>query len=112
MITTSIPVAPATIDFTNRSWPGTSTIAMRWLAELERREAELGRDPALLLDRQAIGVDAGQRLHQRRLAVVDVTGGADDDRHGYVSSRSSRFRILPVGLRGSSARNVTLRGRL
>ena len=48
--------------------------------ELERCEPELGRDPALLLDRQAVRVDTGQRLHQRRLAVVDVTGGADDDR--------------------------------
>ncbi len=49
-------------------------------AELEPREAELGGDAARLLDRQPVGVDAGQRAHQRRLAVIDVTGGADDDR--------------------------------
>ena len=30
---------------------------------------------------QAIGVDAGQRAEEGRLAVVDVAGGADDDGH-------------------------------
>ncbi len=44
------------------------------------REAELDGDAALLLFLQAIGVDPGERAHQRRLAVVDVTGGADDAR--------------------------------
>ena len=87
--------------------------------ELEPREAELGRDPARLLDRQPIGVGPGERAHERRLAVIDVPGRAEHDRiagggggpaHG--SSRSSRFRTLPVGLRGSSGRNVTRRGRL
>ena len=43
-------------------------------------EAEVDRDAARLLLLQAVGVDAGQRAHQRGLAVVDVAGGADD--HG------------------------------
>ena len=52
-------------------------------AQIERREAELDRDAALLLLGEAIGVDAGQRAHQGRLAVVDVAGGAyDEATHG------------------------------
>src|SRR5213078_3016229 len=91
------------------------------LAEIEPGEAELGGDAARLLDRQAIGVDPGQRQDQRGLAVIDMPGGTQDDRirhpatlprHGYPCSRSSRLSTLPVGLRGSSGRNVTLRGRL
>src|SRR3569832_2143588 len=35
-------------------------------------------NPAQLLGGEPIGVDAGERLHQRRLAMVDVPGGADD----------------------------------
>ena len=87
--------------------------------EIEPREAELGGDAARLLDGQSIGVDAGQRADERGLAVIDVTGSPEDngmDRHGGTltqdGSRSSRLRILPVGFRGSSSRNTTLRGRL
>jgi hypothetical protein len=48
-------------------------------AEVERREAELDRDAARLLLGEAIGVDAGQRAHERRLAVVDVAGRAEHE---------------------------------
>ena len=41
-------------------------------------EAEIEGDAARLLFRQAIGIDAGQRAHQRGLAVIDVAGGPDD----------------------------------
>jgi hypothetical protein len=41
-------------------------------------EPELERDAPPLLLRKAVGVDPGERLDQRRLAVVDVAGGADD----------------------------------
>jgi hypothetical protein len=87
----------------------------RAAGQIEVREAQLGGDAARLLDRQPIGVDAGQRVDQRGLAVVDVAGGADDEGPGRGHSgrsRSSRLRILPVGLRGSSSRNTTWRGRL
>ena len=43
------------------------------------REAEIDRDPAPLLLGQPVGVDPGQRLHERRLAVVDVSGRADEE---------------------------------
>src|SRR5205814_4455999 len=46
--------------------------------------AEVDRDAARLLLLQAIGIDAGQRLHQRGLAMVDVARGADD--HGWSSA--------------------------
>ena len=42
--------------------------------------AEIDGDAARLLLLEAVGIDAGQRLHQRRLAVIDMTRGADD--HG------------------------------
>src|SRR5438105_10240738 len=49
--------------------------------QLEIREAEVdGHAPALLLF-EAVGIDAGQRLDQRGLTVVDVPRGADDKAH-------------------------------
>ena len=52
------------------------------VAEIEVRESEIDRDAALALLLQPVGVDAGERLDQRRLAVVDVAGGAEDGGHG------------------------------
>ena len=49
--------------------------------QLERRVAEVDRDPAPLLLRQPVGVLPRQRPHEPRLAVVDVPGGADGQRH-------------------------------
>ena len=43
-------------------------------------EAEIDRQPAPLLLRQAVGIDPGQRAHQRGLAVVDMAGGGEDHR--------------------------------
>ena len=60
--------------------------------QLEAREAELDGDAALLLLGQAVGVGAGQRLDQRGLAVIDVTGGAEDER-GHVRARSVRRSV-------------------
>ena len=49
--------------------------------QLERRVAEVDRDPAPLLLRQPVGVLPRQGAHEPRLAVVDVPGGADRQRH-------------------------------
>ena len=49
--------------------------------QLEWRVAEVDRDPAPLLLGQPVRVLAGQRPHERRLAVVDVPRGADRQRH-------------------------------
>ena len=48
-------------------------------AELRVREAEVDRDPALLLLLEPVGIGAGERLDERALAVVDVAGGPDDE---------------------------------
>ena len=77
----SMPLAPASIVCTKRSWPGTSMKPRT--APVRRRQigkAEIDRDAARLLFLQPVAVDAGQRFDQRRLAVIDVAGRADDHR--------------------------------
>ena len=49
--------------------------------QLERRVAEVDGDPAPLLLRQPVRVLPGQRPDEPGLAVVDVTRGADRQRH-------------------------------
>ena len=44
------------------------------------REAEVDREAAALLLGEAVGVGAGEREDERRLAVVDVTRSRDDAR--------------------------------
>ena len=76
-----MPVAPATIVRTKRSWPGTSTTdSRRPDGQVERRVAELDRDAALALLGQPVGVDAGERADEHGLAVVDVAGGPEGER--------------------------------
>src|SRR6185369_8580240 len=47
------------------------------LGKLEPREARHDGQPPRLLLGQPVGVDAGERPHEARLAVVDVTDDAD-----------------------------------
>ena len=61
------------------------------VGQLERRVAEVDRDPALLLLGQPVGVLSGQRPDEPRLAVVDVAGGADRQRH----RRYLRMQLRP-----------------
>ena len=51
------------------------------VGKLERRIAEIDRDPASPLLGQPVRVLPRQRSHEPRLAVVDVTRGADRQRH-------------------------------
>ena len=46
--------------------------------QLQPGEAEVDGHAPLLLLLEAVGVDARERLHEGRLAVVDVAGRADD----------------------------------
>ena len=86
----SIPLAPATMLRMNRSWPGTSISDSRAaVGQVERRVAEVDRDPALLLLRQPVGVLPGQRPDEPGLAVVDVARCADRQRHRASISPSS-----------------------
>jgi hypothetical protein len=75
------------------------------LAHFQRREAQVDRDPPLLLRRQAIGVHPGEGPHQGGLAVIDVAGGPDHEVayrfvHGPPSIRkptvTTRSRSAPV----------------
>ena len=50
------------------------------VSQVQRSEAEIDRDAAAFLFREAIGVDASQRAHEGGLPVVDVTRCSDD--HG------------------------------
>ncbi len=49
--------------------------------KLERRVPEVDRDPAGPLLGKPVGVLAGERADERRLAVIDVTRRADRQRH-------------------------------
>src|ERR1700686_2290860 len=48
----------------------------------EGSEAEVDGDATALLFREPVSVDACERANQRRFAVIDVTGGPDDDGFG------------------------------
>src|SRR3954463_12499298 len=61
----------------------------RAVGQLERRVAEIDRDAALALLRQPVGVLPRQRLDERGLAVVDVTGGTDRQRHALTAAATS-----------------------
>ena len=53
--------------------------------EVEVGIADVDRHPPPPLLGQAIGIDPGQRSEQRRLAVIDMPGRADDDGHARLS---------------------------
>ena len=67
---------------------------------------DVDRQAAPLLLGQAVGVDAGQRAQEGRLAVVDVTRGPDDPVIGASASPSARPAPLPAPRRrtGSTVR--------
>ena len=49
------------------------------VAEIEKGEAEVNGDAAALFLLEAVGIRASEGLDERRLAVVNVAGGADDN---------------------------------
>ena len=63
------------------------------VGQREVGEAEIDRNPALLFLLEAVGVLPGERLDQRGLAVIDVTGGADD---GVGGGRGHRWNVTPA----------------
>ncbi len=58
------------------------------------READINRQPAPLFFCEAVGVDAGQRVHEARLAVVDVAGERDDHRSQPIERRAQRVDVV------------------
>ena len=83
------PLVAGNVDHTRGTDPG----------QLQVRVACLQRDPAPLLLWKAIGVDSRERLHQRRLAVIDVPGGADHDSQRPVHSST---QAMPAARRARS----------
>jgi hypothetical protein len=51
----------------------------RRLIDRGKGEAELNRDAAFLFLFQTIGIGTRERVNESALAVIDVTGGANDD---------------------------------
>ena len=76
--------------------PGHVHDAEAVIAQVEGREADVDGDSAGFLFRQPVGVDAGERLDERRLAVVDVAGGAEDQVAGHGGSPA----VIVVAARG------------
>ena len=65
--------------------------------QIEVGEPEIDGDAPLFLFLQAIGIDAGKRLDERRFPVVDVSGSSYDNvRH---SSSWTRGRGSPITLK-------------
>jgi hypothetical protein len=44
----------------------------------QKRKAQINRNPAPLLFREPVGMRARQRLHKRRLAMINMPCGPDD----------------------------------
>ena len=76
----SMPPAPASMFLTKRSWPGTSTISIASPSASSRKAKprSMVMPRAFSSGSRSVSVPVSA-LHQRRLAVVDVPGGADDD---------------------------------
>ena len=58
----------------------------------EPREAQVDSHAALLLLVEAVGVDPREGEHERRLAMIDVSGGPDDV-HGREHSKAPSARV-------------------
>ena len=56
----------------------------------EVREAEIERDAASFLFLETVAVDTGERPDERGLAVIDMAGGADEDRSHRISAPAAR----------------------
>ena len=57
------------------------------------REAEVNGDAPPLLFFEPVGIDSGQRLYQRRFAVIDVSRRAYDDGFHLPESYRKRARL-------------------
>jgi hypothetical protein len=69
----------------------------RVVVQAQIGKADVDGDAAFLFLLQPVGVDAGQGLDQRRLAVIDVPGGPDDDvRHRPLFCRRRRRLRVPA----------------
>ena len=74
------------------------------VAEIEKREAKINRDPAALLFLEAIRMRARERGHERRLAVINMPGCSDDDvlHHKVGCPRTQKDAASRFGLWGAA----------
>src|SRR5579862_7314756 len=65
------------------------------VAEIEKGESEINGDTSALFFFEAVGIRARQRFDERGLAMVNVTGGADDNvLGGFHQQDSMRWTML------------------
>ena len=69
-------------------------------------EAEIDGNAARLFFFQPVGIDAGQRAHQRGLAVIDVAGGSDDHDAGSGKDAAARRSASAICPDDSAARTA------
>ena len=65
--------------------------------QCERSKTEIDGDAAALLFFPPIGINPGERLHQRGLAVVDMSRGTDYEPSGTHARRSQMSMALDFG---------------
>ena len=58
--------------------PSVNVVAVR-PGKIQSSEPEINRDPARFFFRQPIGIGPSERFDQCTLAMIDVTGGPDDE---------------------------------
>jgi hypothetical protein len=62
--------------------------------QIEMRETQIDRNSAALLFFQSVGIDAGEALNQRGLAMINVPSGPDNNRtHNLVQAVAARLRL-------------------
>ena len=73
--------------------------------QVERRVPELDRDAAPAFLGKPVGVGSGQGLDERRLAVVDVTRGAERQRHARTAAATRSTSSSAIVRQSSSVRS-------
>src|SRR5262249_46643243 len=70
--------------------------------EIESGEADVDGDAARFFLGQTVAVDAGEGLDERRLAVVNMSSGAEDEiaRHAVIIAGNEIARRSPFSVRG------------
>src|SRR5204863_5722187 len=93
------PVVPRDVD----------EVELVAVVQSQMRVADVDRHAPPSLLRQAVGVDAGERAEERSLAVVDVTGRADDDGHRRSVAASPVNAVPSAATRRGSSTGSTVR---
>src|SRR5438309_4745702 len=64
--------------------------------ENQLREAELDRDSSRFFLGQAIGINSGERFDKGALAVIDVTGGCENEMFRHLKLVEARPSVAPL----------------